>query len=292
MSQLAQEIRHANKDDITETKTSSGTDVAGQQDEAVPKKDGEQHDTEEKKKVEEELNVKKETLNDESSTGKKDKTVISPTKSKDEEKKPALENDVAMETDKANPKENDSTTPPVTKEESKPTSLPEKMEVEGSDDKKKSEGNLNCEEKLTNGVAETTKDDSNSNNKFTDSKDPAVKAQAEAGVKDGENLTKEESANKAVSTMNTASKENKNPESEKLVASGQTTPVEEKVKPQCCVVDGVTLPLFMFNIADGGFTELHVLWEAEEKRKIDNIWWRYHDYWLLAGVVVYPFQHF
>jgi len=45
----------------------------------------------------------------------------------------------------------------------------------------------------------------------------------------------------------------------------------------------------MFNIADGGFTELHVLWEAEEKRKIDNIWWRYHDYWLLAGVVVHGY---
>ena len=49
------------------------------------------------------------------------------------------------------------------------------------------------------------------------------------------------------------------------------------------------LPKFMFNIADGGFTELHVLWEAEEKRKYDNIWWRYHDYWLLVGAVVYPF---
>ena len=51
----------------------------------------------------------------------------------------------------------------------------------------------------------------------------------------------------------------------------------------------IRLPKFMFNIADGGFTELHVLWEAEEKRKYDNIWWRYHDYWLLCGVVVYPF---
>ena len=51
------------------------------------------------------------------------------------------------------------------------------------------------------------------------------------------------------------------------------------------------LPKFMFNIADGGFTELHVLWEAEEKRKYDNIWWRYHDYWLLVGAVVYPLSY-
>ncbi|XP_065060706.1 chromodomain-helicase-DNA-binding protein 5-like isoform X3 [Rhopilema esculentum] len=49
------------------------------------------------------------------------------------------------------------------------------------------------------------------------------------------------------------------------------------------------LPKFMFNIADGGFTELHVLWEAEEKRKYDNIWWRYHDYWLLVGAVVHGY---
>ena len=45
---------------------------------------------------------------------------------------------------------------------------------------------------------------------------------------------------------------------------------------------------FMFNIADGGFTELHTLLEVEEKRKCDDIWWRCHDYWLLAGVVMYP----
>jgi len=51
----------------------------------------------------------------------------------------------------------------------------------------------------------------------------------------------------------------------------------------------IRLPKFMFNIADGGFTELHVLWEAEEKRKYDNIWWRYHDYWLLCGVVVHGY---
>lgn len=46
---------------------------------------------------------------------------------------------------------------------------------------------------------------------------------------------------------------------------------------------------FMFNIADGGFTELHSLW-AEEKVKGFNVntWGRHHDYWLLKGLVVYP----
>lgn len=46
---------------------------------------------------------------------------------------------------------------------------------------------------------------------------------------------------------------------------------------------------FMFNIADGGFTELHTLWQNEERaasgeHKYD-IWHRRHDYWLLAGIV-------
>lgn len=50
---------------------------------------------------------------------------------------------------------------------------------------------------------------------------------------------------------------------------------------------------FMFNIADGGFTELHTLWLNEEKaaapgREYD-IWHRRHDYWLLAGIVTHGY---
>ncbi|XP_035230728.1 chromodomain-helicase-DNA-binding protein Mi-2 homolog isoform X3 [Stegodyphus dumicola] len=46
---------------------------------------------------------------------------------------------------------------------------------------------------------------------------------------------------------------------------------------------------FMFNIADGGFTELHTLWQNEERAAVPGreyeIWHRRHDYWLLAGIV-------
>ncbi|XP_023659676.1 chromodomain-helicase-DNA-binding protein 4-like isoform X1 [Paramormyrops kingsleyae] len=47
---------------------------------------------------------------------------------------------------------------------------------------------------------------------------------------------------------------------------------------------------FMFNIADGGFTELHALWQNEERaatvtKKTNEIWHRRHDYWLLAGII-------
>merc|ERR1712223_1555532 len=50
---------------------------------------------------------------------------------------------------------------------------------------------------------------------------------------------------------------------------------------------------FMFNIADGGFTELHTLWQNEEKAAVPGreyeIWHRRHDYWLLAGIVTHGY---
>lgn len=50
---------------------------------------------------------------------------------------------------------------------------------------------------------------------------------------------------------------------------------------------------FMFNIADGGFTELHTLWLNEEKAAAPGreyeIWHRRHDYWLLAGIVTHGY---
>lgn len=51
---------------------------------------------------------------------------------------------------------------------------------------------------------------------------------------------------------------------------------------------------FMFNIADGGFTELHTLWINEEKAASPSreyeIWHRRHDYWLLAGIVTHGYS--
>lgn len=50
---------------------------------------------------------------------------------------------------------------------------------------------------------------------------------------------------------------------------------------------------FMFNIADGGFTELHTLWQNEEKAAVPGreyeIWHRRHDYWLLTGIVTHGY---
>uniref|UniRef100_A0A3Q1H3J8 Chromodomain helicase DNA binding protein 3 n=1 Tax=Acanthochromis polyacanthus TaxID=80966 RepID=A0A3Q1H3J8_9TELE len=56
----------------------------------------------------------------------------------------------------------------------------------------------------------------------------------------------------------------------------------------------VERPRFMFNIADGGFTELHTLWQNEERAaissgKMNEIWHRRHDFWLLAGIVIHGY---
>lgn len=55
-------------------------------------------------------------------------------------------------------------------------------------------------------------------------------------------------------------------------------------------------PKFMFNIADGGFTELHTLWLNEERAAVPGheyeIWHRRHDYWLLAGVTVHGYGRY
>ncbi|NXR31678.1 CHD3 protein, partial [Zosterops hypoxanthus] len=58
--------------------------------------------------------------------------------------------------------------------------------------------------------------------------------------------------------------------------------------------DKTDKPRFMFNIADGGFTELHTLWQNEERAaissgKLNEIWHRRHDYWLLAGIVLHGY---
>ncbi|XP_063157724.1 chromodomain-helicase-DNA-binding protein 3 isoform X2 [Candoia aspera] len=58
--------------------------------------------------------------------------------------------------------------------------------------------------------------------------------------------------------------------------------------------DKMEKPRFMFNIADGGFTELHTLWQNEERAaisssKLNEIWHRRHDYWLLAGIVLHGY---
>ncbi|XP_065341812.1 chromodomain-helicase-DNA-binding protein Mi-2 homolog isoform X2 [Cloeon dipterum] len=68
---------------------------------------------------------------------------------------------------------------------------------------------------------------------------------------------------------------------------------EEKPEEDLKVEEDKSKRRFMFNIADGGFTELHTLWQNEEKAAVPGreyeIWHRRHDYWLLAGIVTHGY---
>ena len=68
---------------------------------------------------------------------------------------------------------------------------------------------------------------------------------------------------------------------------------EEKAKEKELAKEERSKRKFMFNIADGGFTELHTLWQNEEKAAVPGreyeIWHRRHDYWLLAGIVTHGY---
>ena len=190
------------------------------------------------------------------------------------------------------------------KEESKTDEVTEK-EKEKAETK---DGGENEEKKEKETSEEVKKEDGDTPMETSETETPkenGVNASPEKMDVDDEKVEKKEAEQKSEGEQkvngekeNTSSKPEVNGTDAKLSKPSPTEPVkpvlEENVKkqmisPQPRVIDGITLPKFMFNIADGGFTELHVLWEAEEKRKEDNIWWRFHDYWLLAGVVVYLF---
>merc|ERR1711997_622883 len=96
----------------------------------------------------------------------------------------------------------------------------------------------------------------------------------------GKEITKEQADTKEVS-KNDLKDEDKESKSENNAASKE----EDASTKQP--------PKFMFNIADGGFTELHTLWQNEERAAVPGreyeIWHRRHDYWLLAGIVTHGY---
>merc|ERR1719370_1553879 len=100
--------------------------------------------------------------------------------------------------------------------------------------------------------------------------DEEVKEEAPEEKKEGENETAEKKAEEKDGAKEDSKKDDK-----KEV---------EEVKDEL---------VFKFNIADGGFTELHTLWQNEEKAAVPGrefeIWHRRHDYWLLSGIVCHGY---
>merc|ERR1711899_110362 len=153
--------------------------------------------------------------------------------------------------------------------EPKKESEEEKMEVDEKESETKKDEKKDDKEKK-----EETKDD-----KSKESSDDKTAENEEK--KDSKEEKKEE---KATTNGEVSKKENddahKNGE---VKEESKDKKEEEDRKPH----------KFMFNIADGGFTELHTLWQNEEKAAVPGreyeIWHRRHDYWLLAGIVTHGY---
>ncbi|XP_011300303.1 chromodomain-helicase-DNA-binding protein Mi-2 homolog [Fopius arisanus] len=115
--------------------------------------------------------------------------------------------------------------------------------------------------------------------KSGDSKTEKVKSDDKA---DGESKAKIEPEEDVVIVKD--DEEDADKKDDKDSKEKETKDTEVEIKPK---------RKFMFNIADGGFTELHTLWLNEEKAAVPGreyeIWHRRHDYWLLAGIVTHGY---
>ncbi|XP_055732192.1 chromodomain-helicase-DNA-binding protein 4-like isoform X3 [Salvelinus fontinalis] len=198
----------------------------------------------------------------------------------------------------------------VEKEESRKTedpevnAIPDKEEKTPSPEPKEKDEDEPMEtDKPANGEAEKEKDGETAEKSAQgeeETKSPAAEAKMDVSeVKSEDSEAKAEEKKEKTEKMDTtpASEEKKEQKEEKDGAK-----VEELAKLQNgdsvkeVVAAGVSeekkkaKTRFMFNIADGGFTELHSLWQNEERaatvtKKTNEIWHRRHDYWLLAGII-------
>jgi len=156
------------------------------------------------------------------------------------------------------------------KEEEKMDVVEEKKEEEekkeGEDKPKEKSEETKTDKKDEAEIEEIKLDDDEKSDKDKDSAEKKDKDKSEASEdkKDKETAEKDEDKDKDDKSEKEKTKEKE----------------EEKKK-------------FMFNIADGGFTELHTLWQNEEKAAVPGrefeIWHRRHDYWLLAGIVCHGY---
>ncbi|XP_055081328.1 chromodomain-helicase-DNA-binding protein 4a isoform X1 [Periophthalmus magnuspinnatus] len=194
----------------------------------------------------------------------------------------------------------------------------EVISIPGDDEKEKKTEEKNGQEptvdKKQNGETATT----------NGTKDPeeAKEKEGEDGKKSPQTTEEEKSSNEKTegSEVKAEDAEMKEEKKEEKVEKMDTTPAPEEKKEEKCSEDKDVIEVkevkpeeklqngnsskdtavsedkkkaksrFMFNIADGGFTELHSLWQNEERaatvtKKTNEIWHRRHDYWLLAGII-------
>ncbi|KAK6326711.1 hypothetical protein J4Q44_G00023560 [Coregonus suidteri] len=176
----------------------------------------------------------------------------SSTTKNEKEKDKDTEEEKEKETEEKETKE----TPKETAEEEKEKDSPTEVTGEGSE---------------ATAVSEEAKPKVEESKEEMDTSPPAENKKEQKEEKDG------------VKTEESGKLQNGENAKESVAAAAVAVNVSEEKKK-------ATKQRFMFNIADGGFTELHSLWQNEERaatvtKKTFEIWHRRHDYWLLAGII-------
>ncbi|XP_028284488.1 chromodomain-helicase-DNA-binding protein 3 isoform X2 [Parambassis ranga] len=165
-----------------------------------------------------------------------------------------------------------------------------KEESDLKDDEKKGTADASTEEKkrTPEGKEET---------KQASKQDTEVKEEKSGGEKTGEEKEKEkreETITEATDAKNKMEAADMKKEVKGEKDAGKEVKAAKEEVPKGNGKPPAERPRFMFNIADGGFTELHTLWQNEERAaissgKMNEIWHRRHDFWLLAGIVVHGY---
>lgn len=145
-------------------------------------------------------------------------------------------------------------------------------------------------------------EESTEETKHTSKPDTEVKEEKSEGERAGEEKEKEkEKRERTLTTTETADAKDKTEVSDVRKEevkgekdAGKEVKAAKEEAPKGNGKPPAERPRFMFNIADGGFTELHTLWQNEERAaissgKMNEIWHRRHDFWLLAGIVIHGY---
>ncbi|XP_073330820.1 chromodomain-helicase-DNA-binding protein 3 isoform X2 [Pagrus major] len=178
----------------------------------------------------------------------------------------------------------------LTKETSQSASPGQKTEGREESDLKEEEKKETTDAPSTEDKKEESKEDAKQDTEVKEEKSEGEKA-SEEKEKDKETPTATE-ATDAKDKTEVADVKKEEVKGEK--DAGKEVKAAKEEAPKGNGKPPTERPRFMFNIADGGFTELHTLWQNEERAaissgKMNEIWHRRHDFWLLAGIVIHGY---
>ncbi|XP_068214865.1 chromodomain-helicase-DNA-binding protein Mi-2 homolog isoform X13 [Palaemon carinicauda] len=277
---LNKPIESADKSNGT---SASGTPATSVTPSPAPSVKGDVEEKEEEKKEDKEKTEEKEEK--EETKPEEEKTETKEEKPTEEEKQKEPEVEEKKENGEVEEKKESMEPPKVETNEEEKKEEPEKPEVVEETPKEE----VKEKEKETEAEEENT-EKNEKEEKAEVKEEPEVKE-----IKETEEKTEEkEGETKAVkSEKKEEDKESEKGEGKEKEEKEGEKDDEKKDGDKKKEIEPVSKRKFMFNIADGGFTELHTLWQNEEKAAVpgreSEIWHRRHDYWLLAGIVTHGY---